>query len=491
MAEKRGISGFPTTPLNIGTIIDNPIKFTPPTDRERQKQTYLQRLVVAESEKQFQRDIKNPIFTANIRRALRKEIPPHVKNWILNNKALGETKTERIKALNEYINYITEGEKQLKIEQQNLKPHLGNVLSAIEHATSLKGDPSKQITKPNPLTFSVKDSSGNYKPIEARGSNDPWTQFIGNAYFNRHQGARDAFTVDQMDLLNKPKNWMESAVYYFGFNKNNQNQRLSHAEWLALQSNKISAEELFRGDQVLNQDVPQVIKDIQKQEERQSILNRYHPESTHPKKLSPAKRKAEEDTWFKKFRTIQLPSQVNEPTIADQERINILNKNPNIPKTHKVKTPFEYFKKIKDNLTSTGLAREAARISGSSPNPFVNIAGDFVGVIFDGVAYAANPKDKKALTELIMSGTQLGTSTIGGALMAIPDPLSTGLGYAIIRAGDNVGMVERLWNMQRESIDLATGKTQIKLGSNNKIIGVTSKDGRDITINRKGVKKVN
>jgi len=53
-----------------------------------------------------------------------------------------------------------------------------------------------------------------------------------------------------------------------------------------------------------------------------------------------------------------------------------------------------------------------------------------------------------------MSGTQLATSTLGSALIAIPDPLTGGLGYVIMKAGDKVGMVERLWNMSREGRQL-------------------------------------
>ena len=68
------------------------------------------------------------------------------------------------------------------------------------------------------------------------------------------------------------------------------------------------------------------------------------------------------------------------------------------------------------------------------------------------MAVAANPRDKKAIMELVMSGTQLTTSTVGSALIAIPDPVTSGLGYVIMKAGDKVGQLERIWNMSREGI---------------------------------------
>jgi|OM-RGC.v1.029717933 hypothetical protein len=51
-----------------------------------------------------------------------------------------------------------------------------------------------------------------------------------------------------------------------------------------------------------------------------------------------------------------------------------------------------------------------------------------------------------------MSGTQLGTSIIGGALIAFPEPTTSGLGWVIMKAGDHVGILEKHWNMGREGI---------------------------------------
>ena len=149
---------------------------------------------------------------------------------------------------------------------------------------------------------------------------------------------------------------------------------------------------------------------------------------------------------------IKAANPVKTVSLKDQAKANILAKNPLIPDVRSVKGPAGYFDKIKNHLTSQGFAREAARVAGQSNIPWTNIAGDFVGVVFDGLAVAANPRDKKAIAELVMSGSQLATSTVGSALIAIPDPLTGGLGYVIMKAGDRVGQLERLWNMSRETI---------------------------------------
>lgn len=188
---------------------------------------------------------------------------------------------------------------------------------------------------------------------------------------------------------------------------------------------------------------------------------------------------------------IKAANPVKTVSLADQAKANLLAKNPLIPDVRSVKGPAGYFDKIKNHLTSQGFAREAARVAGQSNVPWTNIAGDFVGVVFDGLAVAANPRDQKAIAELVMSGSQLATSTVGSALIAIPDPITGGLGYVIMKAGDNVGKIERLWNMSSEGINYA--RKQIKKGD---LIENTTKKGKmiqdigeDIKLDAKSVGK--
>jgi len=280
-----------------------------------QRTRYEQRVAAGKAELKYLKSINRPGLPQNMIRKIRAAVPPHVKAWVLNNKVLGNNKKQRLEAYEGYKKWLTEGHKDMEAVKETLKPELSKkVAPAIEHTTSLKGDKLKQIEKPNPLVYSYKDpKTGTYKPVIQRGSDDPTAKFIGSSYRNLHQGATDAYTSDQMALLDIPQNWTESAAYYFGFNKNNVGKRLSHSDWMALQSKELSAEQLFSGEKAVNQNIAENIKAIHKVEEGVSIKNRYHPDSTHHKKLSKAKRKIEELTWVdpKNYTTIKLDRKGN------------------------------------------------------------------------------------------------------------------------------------------------------------------------------------
>tara|TARA_R100000742_G_C4269660_1_gene88210 strand:+ start:69 stop:1466 length:1398 start_codon:yes stop_codon:yes gene_type:complete len=100
--------------------------------------------------------------------------------------------------------------------------------------------------------------------------------------------------------------------------------------------------------------------------------------------------------------------------------------------------------------------RVIAERAGTSANPLANIAGDFAGVLMDGVAYAQNPKDKQALADLTLSGTQAAFSLGAIGLSMIPIPGARPGAYLLLRAGDKVGQAERLLNIGREGF----GKVQ-------------------------------
>tara|TARA_R100001594_G_scaffold116040_1_gene150969 strand:- start:57 stop:1532 length:1476 start_codon:yes stop_codon:yes gene_type:complete len=94
--------------------------------------------------------------------------------------------------------------------------------------------------------------------------------------------------------------------------------------------------------------------------------------------------------------------------------------------------------------------RVIADRAGTSANPLANIAGDFAGVLMDGVAFAQNPKDKQALADLTLSGTQAAFSLGAIGLAALPIPGARPGAYLLLRAGDKVGQAERLLNIGRE-----------------------------------------
>ena len=109
------------------------------------------------------------------------------------------------------------------------------------------------------------------------------------------------------------------------------------------------------------------------------------------------------------------------------------------------------------NMDAKGLARNIARIAGASNNPLVNMGGDIVGTVMDGMAFAADPSAQNGI-DLALSGGQVVTNLAALGLAAVPVPGARPGAYMLMKVGDNLGKVERLWNMQRESVNLATGK---------------------------------
>jgi hypothetical protein len=156
--------------------------------------------------------------------------------------------------------------------------------------------------------------------------------------------------------------------------------------------------------------------------------------------------------------------------------------NPTIPDTVEVdklskgRRPRALFNRIKAQLTDPKTIKHIAGVAGQSNNPLVNIAGDLVGTVIDGVAYAQNPKDKKAAIDLALSASQLTTTVVAGGIALLPIPGARPGAYAVMKLGDNIGKLERLWNMSSEGINMASGKT--KPISTGEIMNVEPSDAR-------------
>ena len=119
-------------------------------------------------------------------------------------------------------------------------------------------------------------------------------------------------------------------------------------------------------------------------------------------------------------------------------------------------SPKSLLTKLKSNITGRKGVRNAASIAGQSMNPFVNIAGDVVGAAMDGmVVFSTGGKDKDALADFTLSGSQAILSIGAGLVAMVPVPGARPGAYAMIKLGDNIGKVERLWNMTREGRQLA------------------------------------
>ena len=122
------------------------------------------------------------------------------------------------------------------------------------------------------------------------------------------------------------------------------------------------------------------------------------------------------------------------------------------PPLAKAKTPKDLF---------FNAIRTTSRIAGQSPNPLANVAGDIVGAVMDTAVYIGNPKDADALADLTLSGSQALLSIGSVALAFVPIPGARPGAYALMKVGDNIGKVERIWNMTREGRAMAR---QMKAG---------------------------
>ena len=451
-----------TRPKSIGTIMD--IKKMDRSDDllegtkekaafEAEYGTQLARAQERKSAEQAEVELQEQLSKAKTptqKRNVRSKVPSDVQKWLINNPKIRKEWGSSEAAWEGYSTWLSEGRKAQMVDRSDIGQALPEGVEAhTEHAVSLKGDPKKQ-TGPSPTQYRET----------IRGSDDTLSKFPGSAYYNVHQGAKDSFTAQQMEELELPKNWRESAAYFFAFGEQPE-KRLSTSEWLALQQGEVTAEQLKAGGRIDGDHVAK-IEDIHKQEVAQSIKDKYSKDSKSHKKLSKEKLVIEELTRVHPDYFTETKLDRAELSIEAQAKADILAKDPAVPNLKNVKGPLNYFDTVKTHLQSQGFQREAARLAGQSHNPIMNIAGDFVGTVYDGLAVAANPKDKKAIAELMISGTQLATSTVGGVLIAIPDPLTGGAGYVIMKAGDRVGQLERLWNMSREGINLARGKLNIR-----------------------------
>ena len=111
-------------------------------------------------------------------------------------------------------------------------------------------------------------------------------------------------------------------------------------------------------------------------------------------------------------------------------------------------------------VNSKRLFRNLSSVAGQSNNPLVNVGGDLVGAVIDGVSYMGDPSKERAIDVLLSTG-QAATSLAAVGLALVPIPGSRFAGFALMKIGDNIGKAERIWNLAREG---AMRDTKVRRG---------------------------
>jgi len=158
--------------------------------------------------------------------------------------------------------------------------------------------------------------------------------------------------------------------------------------------------------------------------------------------------------------------------VESQEEVAKLNKAIETGDTKKLKSSekkkYNYLMKglvsrIKSPKSAQGLFRTLAQTAGNSNNPIANIAGDLIGTVVDGVAFAQNKNMKSALDLAISAGESL--SSLGAlGLSVVPIPGARVAAFALMKTGDKLGQAARITNLAGSSLQMKPGsKASLKL----------------------------
>ena len=112
------------------------------------------------------------------------------------------------------------------------------------------------------------------------------------------------------------------------------------------------------------------------------------------------------------------------------------------------------------------VVRHGARVAGQSPNPLANITGDVVGVVMDGAAFLQDPKNPENVADLALSGGQMAANLVAAGLTLVPG--AQGAAYIVMKGGDNLAKIEKLWNLARPGFNKKQEIMKIQPGSRNK-----------------------
>jgi len=158
-----------------------------PSSLSPQQRHKIQRINEFATEQSIQ-DRLNKAVIPNQRRGIQSEIPSNVRAWL-------KTQGPGVEAA--FARYASKLSTAKNAFAQSLRKELGIDVDR-GHTASLKGDPNikRGLTPTKPVTIGGADTEG----------------YAESGRANRRHGAKNLFKIQVLQQLNKPTNWMESAV---------------------------------------------------------------------------------------------------------------------------------------------------------------------------------------------------------------------------------------------------------------------------------------
>ena len=407
------------------------------------------------AEQEYSENLKDPSRITGVKKGAKRfvheAIPSNAIQWIKKNHAALE---------GAYINYVGKQAHFLNNAASFLSEEFGIDLHK-EHPISVSGAGDVELSP----TTAMSD----------RGPNDQG--FSGNARFNRRLNSKNAFLRGDLDELGVASNWQYSAANFVADRPDIKDAglraelglkplgpKVSNLGMLKLQQGDLNIDTLqmkmFIEQDLKNSgfelDVDQkarlgaYFKDL---ESKEMVINAekhsWKVDKYGNKVLDAQGRPIPTGDW-----DLKNKFKYDNPTGSEQlarrtadAQNAVKRQNPEFTKlpSQAVKTAGGMFKEL-TNIGGKKLFREVVRKMGGSNNVIANISGDIIGTVMDGVTYAQT-KDKKALTDLCLSGSQALTSLGALGIACLPIPGARPGAFALMKVGDNIASVERIYNL--------------------------------------------
>ena len=426
---------------------------------EDQKKAYRERQDEKISQIEYETDVKEKKTS---KRLIDQKIPSHNLSWLQTNHPDLEQP---------YVDYVGKQASTLNKATNFLSMKYGIKLEK-EHPISVSGAGDVERSPTNPLSD--------------RGPNDQG--FAGNARFNGRLQADNAFNRSDLDQLGVASNWQYSVANFAAdrpdirdpalraeMNLKPLGPKVSNLGMVKLQQGDLNIDTLqmkmFIEQDLKNSgieldvnqkaDLGAFLLDLENKEQvvsanKHSWKRRGSDKFTSDGQvvwkrgdlvLDKNNQPVREDNWNLDTKKKYSPDnerfeQRDREFFAAEQRKNPIETT--LP-SQTATTPKAMFKEL-GKVGGKKLFREVVRKMGGSNNVIANISGDIIGTVMDGVTYAQT-KDKQALTDLCLSGGQAMASLGALGIACLPIPGARPGAFALMKVGDNLASVERIYNL--------------------------------------------